>query len=229
MNAPQQLNAMGYTGGASESSLLALDATYQNNRNALEANRNDTLGQIRQNANQIQTSGNADLAELSANYYNQMAQAQAQSQARAQEQSNLDRNYQLKQQESEKSDFLNSIGAYSNDYMAQYNKVRDDGDASNDWQLPYLQQARNGKLSDIATQQVVSQQGTYNPVGTPTRDDTAIDMAKVNNVMSGFTSYAMSGNIDFIAKQTYAKYQAGQLTKAEVNYIFDGFNLPPLD
>lgn len=227
MNAPQALNAMGYTGGAAESSLLALDATYQNNRNALEANRNDTLGQIRQNANQIQTSGNADLAELSANYYNQMAQRQAQVQQQAQAQSNWDKQYQTQQSESEKADFLNSIGAYSADYMAQYNKVKSDGNTSNDWQLPYLLQARNDKLDSVP--QLTAQQTTQSPYTARVEDNVpTLNTAKVNNEINSLSRYMVSGSTQEAASAIIYKYQNGSLTKAEANYILNQFGLPTI-
>lgn len=48
----------------------------------------------------------------------------------------------------EKSEFANTIGAYSNDYQAEVNKVQSDNDPSNDWKIPYLQQARNQKIAE---------------------------------------------------------------------------------
>lgn len=56
-------------------------------------------------------------------------------------------NYQS-QQSTERADLLNSIGAYSNDYQAQINKLTNDSDTSNDWLIPYLQAARNEKIAN---------------------------------------------------------------------------------
>lgn len=46
----------------------------------------------------------------------------------------------------QKTEFANTIGAYSNDYQAEINKVTGNNDASDDWKIPYLQQARNEKI-----------------------------------------------------------------------------------
>ena len=50
--------------------------------------------------------------------------------------------------------FLDTIGRFSNDYQAQINKVQNDGDTTNDWQIPYLQSARQDK---ITTQETAAQ------------------------------------------------------------------------
>lgn len=71
----------------------------------------------------------------------------------------------------EKKDFGNNIMAYYNDYQAKINNVTNDGDTSNDWQIPILQAARNKKLLD-----------TYG-----TTDEAAIAAAK--NAATG-TKYA---------------------------------------
>ena len=47
----------------------------------------------------------------------------------------------------EKTEFANTIGAYSQDYQAEINKVQGNNDASDDWKIPYLQQARNEKIA----------------------------------------------------------------------------------
>lgn len=50
----------------------------------------------------------------------------------------------------EKSEYASTIGAYSNNYQAEINKIQSDGDASNDWKIPYLQAARNEKIANYA-------------------------------------------------------------------------------
>ena len=181
INAPQSLSAMGYTGGAVESSLMGLDTNYQNNRNALETSRNTSLDSIYQNAADIQSSGNANLADLSANYYNQMAQQQANQQAAAQAQSNWDKQYALQQQEAQKNDFTDTLGAYAGDYRAPIMKIQGDGDTSNDWQVPYLQQARNQKIQGITEQS----QKYDNPKPT---DYTKIVNNAIDNINSLYVS-----------------------------------------
>ena len=148
--APQSLAALGYSGGAAESSLMGLDANYQNNRNELETSRNTSLDSIRQNAGQIQATGNVDLANLASQYYSQMADAQAKAQQNAQEQANWQKKFEAEQQANERDQFTDTIGAYYSDYMAKANAVQNDGDESNDWQIPYLMAAREQKKLDQA-------------------------------------------------------------------------------
>ena len=61
----------------------------------------------------------------------------------------------------EKSEFANTIGAYSNDYQAEINRVQGNNDASDDWKIPYLQAARNQKLQYQATAQAAANQQAF--------------------------------------------------------------------
>ena len=61
----------------------------------------------------------------------------------------------------EKSEFANTIGAYSNDYQAEINNVMNNNDASDDWKVPYLQAARNQKLNNIAAAQAAADQQAF--------------------------------------------------------------------
>ena len=47
----------------------------------------------------------------------------------------------------EKTEFANTIGAYSQDYQQEINNVQGNNDPSDDWKIPYLQQARNEKIA----------------------------------------------------------------------------------
>lgn len=151
VNAPQSLAAMGYTGGAAESSLMGIDTNYQNQRGTIEKTRNDSLDKIRQNAQNIQSTGNADLASLGSQYYNNLVTAQAQAAQQAQSQSNWQSEFDMQKQNMEKEDFLNSIGAYYGNFQEKINALQNDGDASNDWQIAPLQQERQKKLQETST------------------------------------------------------------------------------
>ena len=50
--------------------------------------------------------------------------------------------------EQDKTNFLATITQYAMDFQAQINKVANDGNTSNDWQLPYLKIAKMQKVSD---------------------------------------------------------------------------------
>ena len=61
----------------------------------------------------------------------------------------------------QKSEYANTIGAYSNDYQQEINNVMNNNDASDDWKVPYLQAARNQKLNNIATAQATADQQAF--------------------------------------------------------------------
>jgi len=63
-----------------------------------------------------------------------------------------------------KADYLATIGQFYGDYQAEINRVKNDGDPSNDWQLPFLQQARQEKIANQGLDQqgkVIDQGITY--------------------------------------------------------------------
>lgn len=64
-------------------------------------------------------------------------------------------------EEQVKADFINTITRFASDYQKQINAVKNDNDPSNDWQVPYLEQARQGKLGDIAKGQSEQQSALY--------------------------------------------------------------------
>lgn len=54
--------------------------------------------------------------------------------------------------ETEVTNFVNTIGQYSGNYQKQIDTITNDGDTSNDWQLPYLKTARLEKVNTVAAQ-----------------------------------------------------------------------------
>ena len=69
----------------------------------------------------------------------------------------LNAQYQQAQKDEaqQREDTLKTLGAYSQDYQAQINKLQNDNDTTNDWQIPYLQMARQEKID--------TQRKEYNP------------------------------------------------------------------
>ena len=61
----------------------------------------------------------------------------------------------------QKSEYANTIGAYSNDYQQEINNVMNNNDASDDWKVPYLKAARNQKLNNIAAAQATADQQAF--------------------------------------------------------------------
>lgn len=97
-----------------------------------------------------QASADVDAASLQA-YIDQMNADRLytlQQQQLAQEKEIADMSYKEKETDAAKQAWLDTIGQFSNDYAAEINKVQGDNDTSNDWQIAYLQAARQKKLAE---------------------------------------------------------------------------------
>jgi len=103
MAAPQTLAAMGYTGGAAESSLMGLDTDYMNRRQALSEAESVSMDQIRQNIADIQATGNVELANLAANYYSNLMQTQREAMAQQTAQSQWEAEMAMRQAEQDEN------------------------------------------------------------------------------------------------------------------------------
>jgi hypothetical protein len=55
-----------------------------------------------------------------------------------------------------KGEYANTVGQFSNDYQAEIEKVANDGDPTNDWQLQYLSAARAQKMKDQKEQEAAA-------------------------------------------------------------------------
>lgn len=108
----------------------------------------------------------------------------------------------------EKADFLNSIGAYSNDYMAQINKITNDGNPSNDWQIPFLQAARQQKISDQQSAQAAAQQQAF---------ENQLAAAKVYNSGSSGGGGGGGYKATETAEPTYGGYTRDEIVKMVQN------------
>ena len=192
---------MGYTGGATESSLLGLDTNYQNARGQIEQGRNEAIDKIRQNANQIQATGDASLADVASQYYQNMLASQNQALSAAQNQKNWQSEFDARQQDNTRNEFVNTIGAYANDYQAQINKVRDDGDPTNDQQIAYLNAARNQKISGINQAQSEAEQ-------------------------QAFENSLKSKELEYKLGKPYYKPSGGMTYSQALNAYLDGFVTP---
>ena len=99
VNAPQALSAMGYTGGATETSMMGINTGYENTRNQVEQNRAKSLAEIQQNEAQIRATGDATLSDAAATYYQNLIASQKEAEAAAQAQANWQAQYDLSEQQ----------------------------------------------------------------------------------------------------------------------------------
>jgi hypothetical protein len=107
---------------------------------------------------QQEAQGNADIearrSQINSAYQNDVAQQRI-DQAAALEQQRYDT--QMKTQadvtaynrlQDTKNEYANTVGRFGDNYQAEYDKVANDNDPSNDWQLAILAAARQGKIDD---------------------------------------------------------------------------------
>lgn len=54
---------------------------------------------------------------------------------------------ETKNQDKVVQDFISTIGRFAKDYSSEVNRNKSDGNTSNDWQIPYLEQAKQDKVT----------------------------------------------------------------------------------
>jgi hypothetical protein len=137
---------------AYDNNVANLETAYQGDLSALTADYDTRkLGiQSAYDSDLVGANADVDAASLQA-YITQMnadrAYALQQSQL-AQERELADMSYQKKTTDAAKQEYVDTLGQFSNDYAAEINRVQGDNDASNDWQIAYLQAARQKKLQE---------------------------------------------------------------------------------
>lgn len=113
MQNPQQLAALGISGGGSESALLGINTGYENNRNTIMQNRDKAIRENENQQNQIRATGDASLADIDNSFANQLAQYAAQ-----QEQAEQQRQNQLNDIQSQR-DYEQETWERNNAYSAK--------------------------------------------------------------------------------------------------------------
>lgn len=198
MNFAQYMAARGIKGAAGAMPEIYRNASLQGQLGALDRQEASQLGAIeRQRAN------------VEAGYASDVAAAEADIQSQAMQnainQMNADREFAMQQaaqeweikranQERQKAaedaarqEWLTTIGRYADDYQAQINAVQNDGDPSNDWQIPYLQAARQNKISDLDAAAAKQAQQDF---------ENQLALARLNKTGSGGNPYSVSTQID---------------------------------
>jgi hypothetical protein len=169
VNLPQQLSALGYSGGPTETSMLGAMTGYENRRGAIEQDRSDAVGKIRQNAAQIEATGNADLADAASNYYqNMIAKAQrdeenALSQSRWQTEFSAGQQSEAYQNQLDMAKLKASYGDYSGlQALGISVNALNDGNGSTPSTRAYT--ARNTGGTSARTANTPAASGNYNTV-----------------------------------------------------------------
>lgn len=204
VNAPQALSAMGHSGGASETALLGINTNYENSRNNIDQSRNQTLNDIYQNEQQIRATGNADLSNAAASYYDKLAQAQQQAIANAQAQANWQAEFDARQSQ---SSIDNAYRQTVYDYNLQQDLLKSGGISSG---------ISSGGVARTSS-------GTTN--GT-TGGTSNVNMTKVNQVINGLGNFMLSqGTNEALVKNIQERVANGSLTSEEAEYILRQFRI----
>lgn len=163
MNLPQQLAAMGISGGASETAQLGLSTTYQNNLNSNEQARQQMVQQMANSALQARLQADSDIGGYYADaqqsalaaYQQQQAQQQAYDQWAQQfnyqqRQDSLDREWQQTQLNNSNKQYQDSLKQYELEMalkLGDYSRLGAAGYDTN-----YLQKMQQAELSNILSQ-----------------------------------------------------------------------------
>jgi hypothetical protein len=234
MNFAQYMAARGIKGAAGAMPEIYRNASLQGQLGSLDRQEASQLGAIERQRANVEAGYASDVAAAEAD-------VQSQAMQNAINQMNADREFAMQQaaqeweikranQERQKAaedaarqEWLTTIGQYSNDYQAQINAVQNDGDTSNDWQIPYLQAARNQKVAGMESSAAeAAQQEFENQLalarlnksssgggGSSTKTPTSIDQRATQQAISQVWSYG-SPEEAVTAYKTYGQNMAAQ-------------------
>ena len=160
---PQLLAAQGIRGGGTESAILALDAAYGENMNQNELARQNALSGLDQAIAELRTSGDLSAVESALNLQQQQLSALQNAYRNQVDVESIMRQLALSQQESERNQYASIIGAYSNDYAAEINRLRAMGVPEDDYRIQMLKAARNQKLREMEEkEEILNNVGSIN-------------------------------------------------------------------
>ena len=198
----EQLAQMGYTGGATESARLQQQAGVQQSLSNIALQKQQALQGIDTSIADVRAKGDVTLADLA---YQQQADA-------------LARAKQAQMQE--KEDVLSTLGAYSSDYQARINQLTNDNDTSNDWQIPYLQAARQQKLASMASQQAEDEETAYKRALDQQKLELAYAKLNKSSGSSGSSSTSFTNKTDAYNSE-YANVMQGNISPQTIQQNSD--------
>lgn len=109
-----------------------------------------------------------------------------------------------------RQDYLATIGRFAQDYMAEIERVRDDGDPTNDWQIPYLEAARQHKVATEGRDPVTGELLPFEPEVTPMTRNEAMKLWSI----VGAATPEIAKTLDVEEKMQYSTYAGRRTTKA---------------
>ena len=154
---PNQLAAMGYTGGMSETEMARARANYQNNMADIELQRANAEREIYAAINELRNTADQRTAEeniaLTQEYINKLLQLKLQA-----------NQYNTESEAKELDQWKQIAGMYADDYTAEIQRLQaDNADGKNDAKIAYLMELRRQKIaSQDETETKATQQRVEN-------------------------------------------------------------------
>ena len=157
----ERSSLLGDRGGIGRSEALATQTEGENRLNAINLEQQNVINQANAEIARLESQGNFEEARIRESQASQLLQnlmaermrvedLQRQDALRTQEIDRQDalRAEQQSQQASElkRNQFIQTLGRFSQDFTQQIQNVQNDGDPSNDWQIPILESARQEKI-----------------------------------------------------------------------------------
>lgn len=152
---PQALAAQGISGGGTESAQIAMDTSYGENVNQNEIARQNAMSGLNNAIADVRTTGDLNSVEAALNLQQQQLAAHENAYANKIAQDNWMKQFRQSQEAQGRADYGGLIGAYSNDYAAEINRLLASGVPQDDYRIQMLKAARNQKIAD--------QKSSYSP------------------------------------------------------------------
>ena len=162
----QQLQALreslanqGNRGGTGRQAMLGISTAAENQLGDINLQQQNVIDEANRAIADIEQQGQFQesqlTAELAAQKLRELLAQEQRAGEMAEDTRRWESEFELRQQaEKDKAadalrkQFIDTIGQYANDYQARINELQNDGDPTNDWQIPYLSTARQGKIDD---------------------------------------------------------------------------------
>jgi hypothetical protein len=128
---------------------------------------------------------------------------------------------QMTQADKQKQDYLNTVGQFAENYQLEYNRVRDDGDPSNDWQLPIIQSKRQDKIAGMSAANTKAEQEAYEREIEAKKFglDERMTNAQINNLAADNARQASAA-----AEKKASDNAFATATPEQLNYFNNAFN-----
>lgn len=167
-SALERASVRGDRGGIGRSEALATQTAGDNRLTDINLQQQNFIDQANSEIASLESQGRYEEAQIVAEQKAQLLQNLMTEQVRQE-------GIQKEDTALERQQYMDTIGRFAQDYTAEINRVTNDGDPSNDWQLPILQAAKQQK---IETQNLDPLTGQPLPETMTTQETLALAMDK---------------------------------------------------